>query len=81
MFTYVDGRITFEFEKAHPNQVWDRVWEDEPPLDATTLEEEKTRLLRERFQREHLDFDFSNAKVTGTVPDPFTFLCEENANS
>lgn len=72
--TRLDGTTTFELEKAVPNAVWDRAWADDTPLGFGELESEKARLLRERFQREHPEFDFSHAQVNGSVPDPETFL-------
>lgn len=74
-FTCMDQCVTFELEKAHPNKVWNRVWMEEAPLPESTVDIEKSRLLRERFQREHLEFDFSSAVISGSnIPDPFTFL-------
>lgn len=38
------------------------------------VEEEKKKLLLERFTEEHSGFDFSNAQINGQCPDPKKFL-------
>lgn len=48
-------------------------------MDPLGHEEDKKRLMLERFQEEHPGFDFSDAKFSGQAPDPKTFMvCVKN---
>lgn len=43
-------------------------------LDFQQNEQEKKKLLLQRFQEENPNFDFSNAEINGNVPDARTFI-------
>ena len=43
-------------------------------MDAAQEEEEKKRMMLERFQAEHPGFDFSGAEFNGAVPDAHKFM-------
>lgn len=43
-------------------------------MDSMSTEKVKQSMVLERFQKEHPGFDFSNAKFSGSAPDPNKFL-------
>lgn len=69
-----DGVIHFTLTKARPGETWPAVFVGHDQLDALSEEETKRKMLLERFQLEHPGFDFSGAEVSGSVPDPRTFM-------
>ncbi|GIX64116.1 CS domain protein, putative [Babesia caballi] len=69
-----EGRLEVQLTKAIKGEVWTYVFEGDTPLSALGAENDKKRLLLERFQNEHPGFDFSGADVNGTVPEPRTFM-------
>jgi len=69
-----DGNIVVYIHKAQPGSVWASALAAHAALDAVQAADAKKALLLERFQREHPGFDFSNAQLTGEVPDAREFL-------
>jgi len=86
--TTMGGVLTIELQKAAKGVVWDAacVGPESPSpspspspsyrvrLDAIQLEEEKRRLLLERWQEENPGMDFRDAAFNGSAPDPRTFM-------
>ena len=59
--------------KAEDEAVWEGAFAGHE-LTPLEREGEKKQLILERFQAEHPGFDFSGAEITGSAPDPRTFL-------
>jgi len=59
--------------KAEDEAVWEGAFVGHE-LNPLEREGEKKQLILERFQAEHPGFDFSGAEITGSAPDPRTFL-------
>ena len=55
-----DGELHLLLAKTHKGQLWDSALKGHmgSQLDMVSVEEEKKRLMRERFQEEHPQFDF-----------------------
>eukprot|EP00977_Amphora_coffeiformis_P030122 scaffold44840_cov176-Amphora_coffeaeformis.AAC.1 len=73
------GLLTIELQKAAKGVVWDAACVGPPQfqnvrLDAVQIEEEKQRLLLERWQEENPGMDFRDATFNGGAPDPRTFM-------
>lgn len=70
--------LVIYLQKANKGKVWENVFVGKFPgvtLDPSQLENEKQALLLERYGEEHgAGFDFRDAKITGHVPDPRTFM-------
>jgi hypothetical protein len=69
-----DGEITITLIKAIKAETWLSVFKNHDQLNHFQKEEMQKKMLLERFQEEHGGFDFSDAEVSGNVPDPRTFL-------
>ncbi len=74
MWTLEDGELSITLSKAHKAETWPSVFKGHEPLDAATTADVQKRMLLERFQEENPGFDFRNAEVNGSVPDPRTFM-------
>ena len=84
LFTYVketecmwqiDGKeIEITLQKALKAETWKSVFIGHGNLNELQIEEAKKKILKERFQEEHGGFDFSDATISGNVPDPKNFL-------
>eukprot|EP00271_Cylindrocystis_brebissonii_P023267 TRINITY_DN9567_c0_g3_i1.p1 TRINITY_DN9567_c0_g3~~TRINITY_DN9567_c0_g3_i1.p1 ORF type:complete len:158 (+),score=30.01 TRINITY_DN9567_c0_g3_i1:354-827(+) len=72
-WTVEDGVLHVTLQKAERAIAWKGalVGHEIQEYDA---DQEKRRLMLERFQDEHAGFDFSGAEMSGTCPDPSTFL-------
>lgn len=69
--------IVIYLHKANKAKVWENVFVGKFPgvaLDPLQVENEKRRLLLERYGEEHAGFDFRDANISGSVPDPRTFM-------
>lgn len=70
--------IVLYLQKANKAVVWENVFTGKFPeakLNPLQVENTKQALLLERYQEEHgAGFDFRDAKITGSVPDPRTFM-------
>eukprot|EP01106_Pelomyxa_sp_JSP_P011658 TRINITY_DN3070_c0_g4_i1.p2 TRINITY_DN3070_c0_g4~~TRINITY_DN3070_c0_g4_i1.p2 ORF type:complete len:161 (-),score=63.17 TRINITY_DN3070_c0_g4_i1:95-577(-) len=73
-WTFEDGVVHITLTKMEKNHVWPTAFMGHGELDPLEQEQQRKRLLLERFQGEHGGFDFSAAQVNGNVPDPATFL-------
>jgi hypothetical protein len=73
-----NGLLTIELSKANKGVVWEAACLGPPPknirLNPLQLEEEKQRLLLERWQEENPGMDFRDATFNGQAPDPRTFM-------
>jgi hypothetical protein len=78
-----DGVIEISLQKAKIGQVWDCACAGVAGAKLTETErtQEQQRVLLERFQREHPNFDFSNATFSGQAPDPSSFMGGIDRNS
>lgn len=65
--------IHIELCKAHVGETWQSVLVGHE-VSTVEQQEDRKRLMLERFQAEHPGFDFSGAEFSGNVPDPQTFL-------
>lgn len=71
----IDGEeIIITLPKALKGETWKSVFIGHGNLNELQLEEVKKKMLKERFQEEHGGFDFSDANISGNVPDPKNFL-------
>ena len=72
------GLLTIELSKAQKGIVWEAACFGPPPrnirLDPLQLEQERQRLLLERWQEENPGMDFRGATFNGQAPDPRTFM-------
>lgn len=66
--------IHIQLAKAQEEEVWGSVFVGHDVSGGSVGEEDRKKLMLERFQAEHPGFDFSGAAFTGNVPDPKTFL-------
>lgn len=60
--------------QSRQGEAWPGVFEGHRGVDAAKEEEEKKRMMLERFQAEHPGFDFSGAEFNGAVPDAHKFM-------
>ena len=63
--------IHIQLVKSLNDEVWESVFVGH---ETGGQEEDRRKLMLERFQAENPGFDFSGAEFTGNVPDPKTFL-------
>lgn len=71
----LDGEeITITLPKAIKAETWRSVFVGHDGLNELQIEETRKKMLKERFQEEHGGFDFSDANISGHVPDPKNFL-------
>ena len=68
------GELTLTLTKAARGETWQAAFEGHGRLDPAAEAATHKRLLLERFGEEHKGFDFSGADISGTVPDPRTFM-------
>jgi hypothetical protein len=54
--------------------MWPSVFVGHAPLDPVAIQETNKKMLLQRFGEEHPGFDFSGAEVSGSAPDPRTFM-------
>lgn len=66
--------IVITLIKSKKAETWDSVFQGHGQLNVIEKEETQKKLLRERFNEEHAGFDFSEAQISGNVPDPRNFL-------
>jgi hypothetical protein len=69
-----EREIHIQLVKAEESVVWESVFAEHNQESGVAVEEDRKRLMLERFQAEHPGFDFRGAEFTGTVPDPKAFL-------
>jgi hypothetical protein len=69
-----NDEIIITLIKAIKAETWLSAFKNHEALNSFQKEEMQKKMLLERFQEEHGGFDFSDAEITGNVPDPKTFL-------
>jgi len=69
-----DDVINIDLQKAKIGTTWKCVFKGEAETNPMEQQEDKQRLMLERFQREHPGFDFSNAAFSGQAPDARKFM-------
>ena len=69
-----EGVLTMTLAKARKAETWPSVFKGHGVLDPAATTDVQRQMLLERFQSENPGFDFSGAEVTGSVPDPRTFM-------
>eukprot|EP00455_Lapot_gusevi_P050052 TRINITY_DN7202_c0_g1_i2.p1 TRINITY_DN7202_c0_g1~~TRINITY_DN7202_c0_g1_i2.p1 ORF type:complete len:180 (+),score=22.44 TRINITY_DN7202_c0_g1_i2:71-541(+) len=74
LWTLDDGELTITLQKAQVGAAWLSGLQGHGQLDEHSRQEVQKKLMLERFQREHPQFDFSNATFTGQAPDARTFM-------
>ena len=73
-WTLDGGELTLTLTKARKGETWPCVFAGHGALDPVAEAGVHKRMLLERFAEEHPGFDFSQADVTGNVPDPREFM-------
>ena len=72
VWTLEGGEVRVSFEKARKGETWPCVFVGHGAAGDT--EEDRRRLMLQRFQEENPGFDFSQAEFNGAVPDAATFM-------
>lgn len=76
-WTWESRLLTVELQKANKGIVWETVCQGAEgivSLDPMQLEQERQRLLLERWQEENPGMDFRGATFNGSAPDPRTYM-------
>eukprot|EP01025_Chloroclados_australasicus_P065947 TRINITY_DN9011_c0_g1_i2.p1 TRINITY_DN9011_c0_g1~~TRINITY_DN9011_c0_g1_i2.p1 ORF type:complete len:162 (-),score=19.75 TRINITY_DN9011_c0_g1_i2:509-994(-) len=74
-WTIEDGTLHIQLTKAEQGVPWKEVIVGHGNLQSMLgVEEDRKRLMLERFQLENPGFDFSQAQFSGEVPDAHKFL-------
>ncbi|EKX73594.1 conserved hypothetical protein [Theileria equi strain WA] len=73
-WTMEDDSINIYLSKSNPGIVWKCIFEGDGELSVVSEQDEKKKLLLERFQKDYPHFDFSGAELNGNVPDPKNFM-------
>jgi hypothetical protein len=69
-----EEEIKITLIKAKKAETWGAVFKGHNELNPIQKEEVQKKLLLERFGEEHVGFDFSDAEISGNVPDPKNFM-------
>eukprot|EP00602_Paraphysomonas_sp_CaronLab_P007915 CAMPEP_0185035672 /NCGR_PEP_ID=MMETSP1103-20130426/27475_1 /TAXON_ID=36769 /ORGANISM="Paraphysomonas bandaiensis, Strain Caron Lab Isolate" /LENGTH=159 /DNA_ID=CAMNT_0027572867 /DNA_START=188 /DNA_END=667 /DNA_ORIENTATION=+ len=71
-----DGELNINLQKMCKAETWTCALKGRggQQIDDFTKEEERKKMLLERFQYEHPGFDFSGAEFNGTVPEAKDFM-------
>lgn len=72
-WTIEDGVLHISLQKAEKAVPWKGVISGQE-ISNFSADRESRRLMLERFQAEHAGFDFSGAELSGSCPDPSTFM-------
>ncbi|KYQ88860.1 hypothetical protein DLAC_10664 [Tieghemostelium lacteum] len=74
-WTFEDDVIHITVTKMNKAETWFAALKGHMnQIDTVINEEDKKKIMLERFQEEHPGFDFSSAEFSGQSPDPRTFL-------
>ena len=76
-WTLADGELNINLQKLKKGEMWESALggaSSSHSVDSFTKEEERKKLMLERFQEEHPGFDFSGAEFNGNVPDAQHFM-------
>ena len=74
LWEFEAGEMTITLTKASKAETWPSVFVGHGALDPLAEAQAHKKMLLERFGQEHPGFDFSSAEVSGSVPDPKTFM-------
>ena len=69
-----DGELHIQFQKAHKAEMWSAALKGHGQLDMFSEQEVNKKLMLERFQEEHPNFDFTSAQFSGMAPNARTFM-------
>jgi hypothetical protein len=69
-----DGEVNVNLQKMKKGEMWVSALEGHGELDPLTKEDDKKRLMLERFAEENPGFDFSNADFNGQIPEARSFM-------
>eukprot|EP01132_Coremiostelium_polycephalum_P001987 gene1987-2445_t len=74
-WTFEDGVIHITLTKMSKAETWFAALKGHlNQNDSNINEDDKKKIMLERFQEEHPGFDFSSAEFSGQSPDPRTFM-------
>mmetsp|Transcript_58202 Transcript_58202/g.116984 ORF Transcript_58202/g.116984 Transcript_58202/m.116984 type:complete len:252 (+) Transcript_58202:44-799(+) len=74
-FWTMDGdEVNINFQKMKKGEMWMSALAGHGELDPLTKEDDKKRLMLERFSDENPGFDFSNADFNGQIPEARNFM-------
>jgi len=75
-WTLSDGELNVNMQKMLKADMWECALKGVKggKVDPYTAEQEKKKLMLERFQEEHPGFDFSDAEFNGNVPSAQDFM-------
>eukprot|EP01026_Neomeris_dumetosa_P011432 TRINITY_DN14107_c0_g1_i2.p2 TRINITY_DN14107_c0_g1~~TRINITY_DN14107_c0_g1_i2.p2 ORF type:complete len:161 (-),score=6.56 TRINITY_DN14107_c0_g1_i2:132-614(-) len=73
-WTVEDGILTIELSKMEKGVPWEVVVVGHQSSSVLAMEDDRKRLMLERFQLENPGFDFSQAQFNGQVPDAHNFM-------
>lgn len=75
-WTLDDGEVNINLQKMLKADMWDCALKGTQGgrVDPYTAEQEKKKLMIERFQEENPGFDFSGAEFNGEVPSAKDFM-------
>jgi len=68
------AELTVNLQKMRKGEMWTSALHGHGVLDPLTQEEDKKRLMLERFQEENPGFDFSGAEFNGNIPNARDFM-------
>mmetsp|Transcript_30354 Transcript_30354/g.25614 ORF Transcript_30354/g.25614 Transcript_30354/m.25614 type:complete len:162 (+) Transcript_30354:3-488(+) len=74
LWTIEDDEICLQLQKAIRAEVWEECFVGDKSLDPFTLEEQKKKVMLERFARENPGMNFDDAEFSGMVQDPNKFM-------
>jgi len=69
-----EGEVTINLQKMRKGEMWVSALLGHGELDPLTKEEDKKRLMLERFAEENPGFDFSGAEFNGQIPEARSFM-------
>merc|ERR1712098_198954 len=69
-----DNVLTIYLKKLYKAETWYAAFKNHGELDPFTAEQQKQKVLLERFQSENPGFDYSEATFSGMCPEPRKFM-------
>eukprot|EP01024_Parvocaulis_polyphysoides_P020229 TRINITY_DN19374_c0_g1_i1.p2 TRINITY_DN19374_c0_g1~~TRINITY_DN19374_c0_g1_i1.p2 ORF type:complete len:161 (-),score=18.41 TRINITY_DN19374_c0_g1_i1:504-986(-) len=79
-WTVEDGILNVQLTKGEQGNPWEAVIVGHQNQSSLEVEEDRKRLMLERFQLENPGFDFSQAQFSGQVPDAHKFMGGPNVD-
>merc|ERR1740117_1206765 len=74
LWTIEDDEVCIQLQKSIRAEVWEECFVGDKSLDPFTLEEQKKKVMLERFARENPGMNFDDAEFSGMVQDPNKFM-------